>query len=413
MEFLMFNSASQTVQSQNINTYIEPYPIKELKNKNSASTLHQFLPFQNESTPINIEHSYEIVTSTPPNSPKKRKKEDPETKEVNKKTKIDKDIQIDNLDEIAVLTLEEFTEKLKSDPLISSIEKFSKLLSIFTKTQNTKVKTHNLWIEIPKIDLWMNFIIDERKYDSQCFQESEQNYPAKTKTNQSYYYINACHAESVNDYYFQIRIDKQLKIAEIIHIERAPNFSGNEVKALCISILDYLSPQKIFLNDDAKIPAQLNTEEIALRVSLPIVSDNKKTWYPKFKPMTFQSIKLLNGKLSINQNEHIYQKAVSVIRNTLLSDLIEPNEKESKLVVWMHRYFIPFNPCDYNTYTVHLLGKAIFSAMKVENTKLQATFDFSSFYKNYLVSQHLKKDLEPYKQALDILINHKFWVNES
>lgn len=102
----MFNSASQTIQSQNINNYIEAYSIKELKNKNSASALHQFLPFQDESTPINIEHSYEIVTSTPPNSPKKRKKEDPETKEVNKKTKIDIDIQIDNLDEIAVLTLE-------------------------------------------------------------------------------------------------------------------------------------------------------------------------------------------------------------------------------------------------------------------------------------------------------------------
>ena len=354
----------------------------------------------------------------PDNSKSKRKIVFDERVEKAKRAKLEKIEKKQELVEVPVVTLKEFfTDGLYVDPSTTSQDRFKKLLSLCLATKNDNKISHSLWIEIPENhfsnqELWIQLIIDERPYDSQCFEECFQDYPQKTKVNQSYYFINACHAENNNQYYFQIRIDKEIKVAEIVHIERALEISGNDMKNICMSVLDFLLPAKIFLNDDAKIPASQESGDIALRVSLPIVSEIPRTWYPKFKPMIFDQIKTLENTLLLPQNEKEYAQAVELVRNTLISDLIKDKNSDSKLKNLMSQYIKDFNPCNHESYTLHLLGSSIYSAMKGKEKK-QAILDFSTFYQNYLVKENVKANLEKYKKALDVLHNYKIWIYEA
>lgn len=353
----------------------------------------------------------------PDNLKSKRKIVFDERVEKAKRAKLEKIEKKQELVEVPVVTLKEFlTDGLYVDPSTTSQDRFKKLLSLCIPVQKDNNINHSLWIEIPENhfsnqELWIQLIIDERPYDSQCFQEIFQDYPQKTKVNQSYYFINACHAENNNQYYFQIRIDKEIQVAEIVHIERAIGFSGNDMKNICMSVLDFLLPTKIFLNDDAKIPASQESGDIALRVSLPIVSEIPRTWYPKFKPMVFDQMETLENTLLLPQNEKEYAQAVDLIRNTLITDLIPKNDENSELISFMNHYIKDFNPCNYESYTVHLLGSSIYSAMKGKEKK-QATLDFSTFYQNCFVKGNVKANLEKYKKALDVLHNYKIWIYE-
>ncbi|MBA2369116.1 MAG: hypothetical protein H0V82_08860 [Candidatus Protochlamydia sp.] len=314
--------------------------------------------------------------------------------------------------DVPVLTLDEFQDILEIHSDANSMQRFEKLQSISIKQEEN---SWVFWLHIPEGCLstkstWIYMNIDERVFDSQCFSECDQNYPKASLSNQKYYFINACYDDNENKYFFQIRLDKEIKIAEIIHIERGAYISGTNVKKICMEILDFLKLDKIFLNDDAKIQVVDSKESIALRISLPVSRDDMQTWYSEFKPLSFNNLFNQKNVKYIDQNEETYRTSLDTVRNQSIIALPKTREDANELKKWIKKYLIIHDLEAINACTVNQVVKALLQAARGCTVESQANNDFISFYFTYLIPKNIQSIHKEYKNSLQVLHTYKIWV---
>lgn len=314
---------------------------------------------------------------------------------------------------INTLTITELLQFLHNDPESSSIERYQNLSNLFTHVPSNdpqEKEYKQMWLKIPKGHFfpaqqkcWLNLMIVQDVYTSQCFAEKELNFDIN---NFSYFYINASIENDEEKLCFQIRLDPWISTSEILHVEKIQELSGNQVKSICLSILNYLNPTYVYLNDDSKITLSSN-KTIELRVLLPIVNNEPKTWYTSdgFTLLPFSQLESPSATILENQNHEDYIQAVDKIRNTPLSSVTH-----AKLPLWKRRYLNAY----YGTsFTLSDLGKAMYKKSrgygKADDirTQQQANFDLSEFYDAFL-TQHASLSDE-YLKAISTLQNYKLW----
>ncbi len=313
---------------------------------------------------------------------------------------------------IKVLKLEKFWEHLNKLDSKDACTRFKNLLSVCTPLQKGKTKVdHATWLMIPdgsKKGLSSYLTIRDNLFDSQCFHESHQDYPNNLPGKKKYSFITACHKDIPNTYYFQIRVDKKINIAEIIHIQKAESVSGNEIKQICMKIVQFLKPKKIFLNDDSKVT--MGKFELSLRVVLPIVSDIPRTWYEGFKPFFFVDAKENDDEevKYFSRPEIDYNGVVGILRETTLICMTDI-KKHPQLKLMMGTYIPNYNKNSFKDYTVHQLGNGIYRALRGSN-KEQASKDYVEFFKTYLDPNKINH--AAYKDGLFNLYDYKIFVME-
>jgi hypothetical protein len=258
----------------------------------------------------------------------------------------------------------------------------------------------------------MDFYIEELDYDTQCLDEANQYPGKKSNTKQLYHVISSCVENTLDNFYFQIRLDKQFSNAEIIHIGANQGISGTKVKEMCMRILDFIKPEIAILLDDSKIPHIKPDQVKYLRMYMPIVNDNPKTWYSE---NNFQILEV-NQNLTFKdepvtpQSLEVYHNAVDVIRNTKVCHI--PVYKGELIPAPYRVYLNEEQKKNLKNLTVHELGKAIFLKAKEKNHKGKAGLDFTSFYNNFLTSRRILNSPEAYNKALEDLYDHRLWIKK-
>jgi hypothetical protein len=335
--------------------------------------------------------------------------------------------------DVEVMTQEELYTKLSQNIPLSPNERFVKLKSLFTfiPARQNDNEYWNLWLEIPGDEAtssptYVNLLIEEDEYDSQCFPEARVNfrsYNLNPFLSSKSYYIKACEENNDNNYYFQLRIDPSFETSEIVHLQRGAGLSGTDIKKLILYFLDYIRPSFTYLHDDAKIISTDHPMDIALRVLLPIVSDQPNTWYSKdgFYVAHYQNLLNSEGNYRFPQDANLYPHKVTIIRNTCLKDLRYTHRlpaeyvNEVKLFNWIKTY-IPNNPSikkETWSYTVHELAKAmdLVSREASNKNRSKAALDLKKFYLHILQE---KPFFPPhYNDALKILHNYQLWVRNN
>lgn len=321
--------------------------------------------------------------------------------------------------EVNVYSVGKLFKKLDKLTSLPSKEKFNQILSLSTLSQKVlenEPDSWSFWLECSSEQktTWMHLIIDQREYDSQCFSEADLCGFTQLELGNSYYYINACYEEDPNHYYFQIRLDKNITCAEIIHIEKGVNISGNEVKSICMKILDYLNPERIYLKDDSKIFNRKHQTNLALRVTLPIANEIPQTWYREFRPISFAEPLSIDNQEHIPQDEETYSHSVEVVRNQKILNITDGPEKIGLLKKWTKKYLAEMQLEDI---TVHQLAQAVYKAARGvdirfanQRKRIVANNDFAEFYSTYLLSVSILSNCDAYVQALTIIHGYQIWV---
>lgn len=325
---------------------------------------------------------------------------------------------------IALMTLSEFSSALSENIPATPSDRLEKLKSLCTyvpKNEPGQNEYWNVWLEVPTSDnpAQINLVIEEERFDSQCFAESVINTDSSNQL--ICHFIKASIERDDQVYYFVIRIDPSFDTAEILHIQQAENLRGTEVKKLCMMFLDYIYPTYTYLHDDAKIVIDADSS-MALRLFLPVVNDTPKTWYSGdgFELAEYEYLLNFDGQAKPSQNMHIYQSAITTVRGTLMKTLLskEPSDhyfKKSVIESWIKKYVKPAHPeINVDNCTLHTIAKAIYLASKEEtNPSLskKAIKDFQNFYFHYLLPYpHFPK---PYQEALNILDSYQLWFKTS
>lgn len=144
---------------------------------------------------------------------------------------------------IALMTLSEFSSALSENIPATPSDRLEKLKSLCTyvpKNEPGQNEYWNVWLEVPTSDnpAQINLVIEEERFDSQCFAESVINTDSSNQL--ICHFIKASIERDDQVYYFVIRIDPSFDTAEILHIQQAENLRGTEVKKLCMMFLDYI-----------------------------------------------------------------------------------------------------------------------------------------------------------------------------
>lgn len=299
-----------------------------------------------------------------------------------------KKLSAKKLDEVKCLNQSEFLAALSN--IENSENPFNRFLSQFTKIKNNN---YMVWVDFSSLgrpETWLELRVQDKEYDSQCF--------AEVGNGKKYHFITL---EKGKKIYLQIRIDQGLQSAEIIHIEKHTNISGWELKSFGNAILDFLKPAVTCLADDSKITGKKHT--LYLRVLLPIASEKPRTWYSNdgFTLMTYgKRTKNLNGGLLVPQDEKIYQKAVSTLRDATLKS--QEKAKTSQLTKLVKKY-LPGKTLQ--TCTVHQLMSKIYSGKDPSNRD-----DLATAYQLLLTRTETRS---PYQDALGCLYDYQIWARYS
>jgi len=320
--------------------------------------------------------------------------------------------------EINEMTNVEFTEILKT-PFGKSSDRLQSFLSMLTDETpddaNEATKVRSLWIKTPKVAQpqneeedhhWIDLYVNQRTFDSQ-FQAT----PSRSMS-QKYYFINACvHPGTRDNYYFQIRFDRDLRIAEIMTINAMEGLTGKTVKNLCMSVLDFLKPAKIVLSDDA---TTTDESKMKMRVFLPVASEAPRTWYSDdgFQPSEFEKMRGANQTTLLGQNKADYEAAVAKVRGASLRILSLDDARDQHQI---HQWTKTYLQTDAEV-SVHQLAHKMYQALTgriaemSKTDQAQAKRDFADFYRKYLVSTSEKiAHLPEYKKALETLENYMIW----
>jgi hypothetical protein len=361
--------------------------------------------------------------ATPPNIQETSETQESCFKEHPEMMEIEKDSEINDVEKFSVdiLEIDGLYTFMQENVLPSPQERLDKLKSLCTyipAKNEIQNEYWNLWVEIPKNEssVHMNLIIEEDSYHSQCLAEWVVN--KQLTENSKYHYIKASVEDDDKTFYFQIRIEPSFLSSEILHIQQAESLSGTEVKKLCLTLLNYIKPSYAYLHDDAK-KIHEDKSSMALRMFLPVVSDEPKTWYSSdgFTLAEFEELINEDKTPKTPQNLHLYKAAVHLIRNIPIKDLVRSagNSKYySKRLIetWINRY-VNNDLKSYDNCTVHELGKAMFLALRNQsNTKLSniAENDFKNFYTHYLGT--CPSFPREYREALSILATYQLWFKE-
>lgn len=228
---------------------------------------------------------------------------------------------------------------------------------------------------------------------------------------QEYYIITGSEEEEWENFYFQIRLNKICTHAELIHVEARKGISGTQVKQICTQIFNCIRPDSVILYDDSKVTHKNPTQDFYMRLFMPIVNENPKTWYSEdnFQILELSDDLTFEDQKVPYQSAAIYQKAVETIRSTKICTL--PLYKGEVIPKQFLPYLSPDQLKHSKEITVHEIGKAIFQKLKNEGFKIQKTRkDFAFFYNNLLISNRIKNSPADYNEALNVLFNYKIWI---
>lgn len=150
-----------------------------------------------------------------------------------------------------------------------------------------------------------------------------------------------------------VRAHIHSKTGEILHLKKSDAMRGTDALELGITVLKKLKIQRIFLHDASSFEFAPGISFL-MRVYVPIISADGRSWYGKYKlyPLLCRN---LEGSRNLeaeteeerkapiyNQDPNFHKEAVHFIRNLPVSVLIDevisqPNEKEEiRLIAAQH-----------------------------------------------------------------------------
>lgn len=315
------------------------------------------------------------------------------------------------------LTISEFLSSLQTEYQTDRPQRLNNLLNMFSfiAPSNAEEREHHiLSIQIPKgfyaaeqEEASLNLIVLQNDYDTQCFQEQHLLLPGQTP-HQKYTYINLTY-EDEDKLYFQIRLDAALNYAEILHIEKCHQISGSHIKNLCMSVLRHLNPYYIYLSDDAEYETKSGVK-LPLRVLLPIVAPEPKTWYSPDGFGVYECDGLISYSdptLNFKQSIEEYQLAVESVRTQSLNALTS----NTKVDRWKRRYL---NQNIDEEISVHRLAQPMFQSSRDStnpNKQNQASSDLEDFY--HLILSPQVHHPKTYSDSLIKLYNFVLWIKNN
>lgn len=265
-------------------------------------------------------------------------------------------------------------------------------------------------------EFFIDLVMNQGPFDSMFMGEKYQNAPNKSREGQKYWFLEA-HPEGNREtekVYFEMRFNTRGEVGELLKLKKCAGMSGSQMRDVCFRIKDCLI-RKLFLNDDSKIEGTSETDSMFMRFFMPIVYEIPTTFYSGVgcKVWKFENVENMEGEPLLPQDPDIYAKAVNLIRETTLDELVSLYTKYEDIASLNElrlRYTLNEKPC----MSVHELGWSIFarSLGKIpcsEPDKIQAQKDFKTYYKLAFYYEG-KRPRTNYVQALKILDTYKFWV---
>jgi hypothetical protein len=337
-------------------------------------------------------------------------------------------------DSVKVKTMEKFFNKLSSFSNDHFPSRMQALLGFFTLVFDPKSQKKNLyrlWLEVPENYLlkgqegfYLNCMIFQDSYFSNAVAEGEMG---ERKVGSSYTFFKVFEDEALECPVLQIRWDEGGKLGEIIHIKKGKNFKGKQIKKFCMTLLNFLKIEKVYLNDDAWFSFG-SYFQLRMGDYLPIVSNG--AWYSdEFEPLECKNILGYDGKTYLTQNPSTYHEAIKRIRNMPISLIItyltgqKKCTKQIKSIESLVANYIVLDDAS-NIITVHQLGKAIFDSLttskfKNKNQEYRAMQNFLAFRTIVLnpipQGNSSSQTIIEYNQALNCYLSvslwHKDWVS--
>ena len=290
---------------------------------------------------------------------------------------------------------------------------------------NCSSKGHwHLWLELSEGHDCLSMKIEQGKYQSTVFPEGKLIKQLKD----TYYHFKLFDEDDCKKHILHLRIDKTGKEGEIVYLKRSkryPKITGTYVKTLANRLLDFIKPEKVVLNDDAKVKVPRSNrkrkriETIHLRTFLPIVSPDGESWYGRngFSPMCCRGKKSLKN-MTVYQDPNYYYAAVKKVKNTKIGELYEnifEDDPSRKRNLTRCLRTVTFKSKNSFNYTISDLGNKMYTATKAASTidVNKAKRDFADFVTNiltpyYTLQKHTKKQRE-YNLALAFIRHHFIW----
>ncbi len=328
------------------------------------------------------------------------------------------DVKIEKLDDF-------FYDKLPNLNKIkdrrSQIQKLCDYCTFIPTNCSSKGYWH-LWLELSESHDCLSMQIEQGKYQSTVFPEGKLIRQLKD----TYYHFKLFDEDDSKKHILHLRIDKTGKEGEVVYLKcskRYPKITGTYVKTLANRLLDFIKPEKVVLNDDAKVKVPRSNRKrkriqtIHLRTFLPIIGKGE-TWYERngYQLKFYRREKSLDNMI-VYQIPNYYYAAVEKVRNTKIEDLYQNilqgyTLRRSCLTRCLHSVFKQKN---YSNYTISDLGNKMYTATKAASTidVNKVKRDFADFVTNiltpyYTLQKHTKKQRE-YNLALAFIRRHFIW----
>jgi len=199
---------------------------------------------------------------------------------------------------------------------------------------------------------------------STCFKA-----PARSSNHSFVYFYNGDKVKE-SEIILAVRANPTTKTGEILHLKKTDAMGGTEALKLAITILAKLKAERKYLNDASYFEFE-GGARLLMRVFVPMVSPDGKSWYGKydFYPLLCRNLEGARNmdaeteeerKAPIyNQDPNFYREAINFMRAmpvaVLINEVItQPKDKEELMSIAEA----------YPVATVHQLAKAIFDSDK-------------------------------------------------
>ncbi|WP_068469565.1 hypothetical protein [Candidatus Protochlamydia phocaeensis] len=352
---------------------------------------------------------------------------------------------LDISENVLVQSISEFTNSL-SNPSVDFEDRMQRLKEGMTFVENLQIKAGpkrwwQTWIEFSfpeKNSFYLNLFLTEDKYDSNALDESlveieskhdfdytDSSLDIEAFKTKKYYFLKGFDErdEDLKTPVFVCRIDKEGEIAELVHIQSIEgHLSGTEFKDIFFTPLqDYLSPEKSYLWDAAKIEVDLPEKQMR-KLKLRYLRCGT-SWYEKigYRPVTCKNWLSCHG-IKITQNIHYYYAAVEKIKATTLfhlyRDILKGYSAQQKVLLNLYQKYLPQTRLE--EYTIECLTNAIISHAKSQTDiklRQQANKDLVYVYDYFLSSFTLKSKSSKaqilYNLALQMIKTTRLWVKQT